>query len=77
MTPFAQLTHRNYLIAAHDALATVVALVASLYLRFQSGDHDQFDDGDDQRGRGKGKQRDRDDHGGQNKRDHERGNRRD
>ena len=44
----------------------------------QSGDHDQFDDGDDgQRGRGKGKQRDRDDHGGQNKRDHERGNRRD
>jgi len=44
----------------------------------QRGDHDQFDDGeDDQRGRGKGKRRDRDDDGGQNKRDHERGNRRD
>src|SRR5215470_5710559 len=38
MTPLSQLTRRNYLIAAHDALATALALVASLYLRFDGGD---------------------------------------
>jgi FlaA1/EpsC-like NDP-sugar epimerase len=35
MTPLSQLTHRNYLIAAHDALATAFALLASFYLRFE------------------------------------------
>jgi hypothetical protein len=38
MTPLSQLTRRNYLIAAHDGLATVVALVASFYLRFDGGE---------------------------------------
>src|SRR5882762_4273976 len=35
MTRLSQLTYRNYLIATHDALATVVALLASFYLRFE------------------------------------------
>src|SRR6266568_8006637 len=35
MTPFSQLTLRNFLIATHDALATAAALVASFYLRFE------------------------------------------
>src|SRR3954468_15622264 len=35
MTRLSQLTYRNYLIAAHDALATAVALLASFYLRFE------------------------------------------
>ena len=38
MTPLSQLTRRNYLIAAHDALATAVALLASFYLRFDGGE---------------------------------------
>src|SRR5689334_22668768 len=38
MTPVTQLTHRNYLIAAHDALATAAALLASCYLRFDGGE---------------------------------------
>src|SRR3954462_1847927 len=37
MTPLSQLTRRNYLIAAHDALATAFALLASFYLRFEGG----------------------------------------
>ena len=32
MTPLSQLTRRNFLIAAHDALATAFALLASFYL---------------------------------------------
>ena len=35
MTPLSQLTFRNFLIAAHDALATAFALLASFYLRFE------------------------------------------
>ena len=35
MTRFSQLTFRNFLIAAHDALATALALLASFYLRFE------------------------------------------
>jgi O-antigen biosynthesis protein WbqV len=35
MTRFSQLTMRNFLIAAHDALATALALFASFYLRFE------------------------------------------
>ena len=35
MTRFSQLTLRNFLIAAHDAVATAVALLASFYLRFE------------------------------------------
>jgi O-antigen biosynthesis protein WbqV len=35
MTRFSQLTRRNFLIAAHDALATAAALLASFYLRFE------------------------------------------
>ncbi len=35
MTRFSQLTFRNFLIAAHDALATALALFASFYLRFE------------------------------------------
>jgi O-antigen biosynthesis protein WbqV len=35
MTRFSNLTSRNLLIAAHDALATALAVVASLYLRFE------------------------------------------
>jgi O-antigen biosynthesis protein WbqV len=38
MTPLSQLTHRNYLIALHDALATAFALLASFYLRFDGGE---------------------------------------
>src|SRR4051812_26047637 len=38
MTPLSQLTHRNYLIAAHDALATGFALLAAFYLRFEGGE---------------------------------------
>src|ERR1700676_5249970 len=35
MTRFSQLTLRNFLIAAHDALATALALLVTLYLRFE------------------------------------------
>ena len=35
MTRLSQLTLRNFLIAAHDALATACALLASFYLRFE------------------------------------------
>ena len=38
MTPLSQLTRRNFLIAAHDALATAFALLASFYLRFEGGE---------------------------------------
>ena len=37
MTRFSQLTLRNFLIAAHDALATAFALFAAFYLRFEGG----------------------------------------
>src|SRR5438552_17004894 len=37
MTRFSQLTSRNYMIAAHDALATAFALFAAFYLRFEGG----------------------------------------
>lgn len=39
MIPFSNLTSRNLLIATHDALATVLALFASFYLRFEGGDY--------------------------------------
>src|SRR5438270_4792080 len=35
MTPLSKLTLRNVLIAAHDALATTLAVLASFYLRFE------------------------------------------
>src|SRR4249919_404157 len=35
MMRLSQLTSRNFLIAAHDALATAAALLASFYLRFE------------------------------------------
>jgi FlaA1/EpsC-like NDP-sugar epimerase len=35
MTPLANLTSRNLLIAIHDALATTIAVLASFYLRFE------------------------------------------
>ena len=35
---FSNLTSRNALIAAHDALATALALFASFYLRFDGGE---------------------------------------
>ena len=38
MTRLSQLTLRNFLIAAHDALATAFALLASFYLRFEGGE---------------------------------------
>ncbi len=38
MTRFSQLTHRNFLIAAHDVAATTLALFAAFYLRFEGGD---------------------------------------
>src|SRR6202022_4504116 len=38
MTRFSQLTLRNFMIAAHDALATALALFASFYLRFEGGE---------------------------------------
>jgi O-antigen biosynthesis protein WbqV len=37
MTRFSQLTLRNFLIAAHDALATAFAFFAAFYLRFEGG----------------------------------------
>jgi len=37
MTPLSQLTHGNFLIATHDALATAMALLASFYLRYDAG----------------------------------------
>ena len=37
MTRFSHLTLRNYLIAAHDVLATACALFAAFYLRFEDG----------------------------------------
>src|SRR5437879_11102650 len=37
MTRFSHLTLRNYLIAAHDALATALALFVAFYLRFEGG----------------------------------------
>ena len=37
MTRFLHLTLRNYLIAAHDVLATAFALFAAFYLRFEDG----------------------------------------
>jgi FlaA1/EpsC-like NDP-sugar epimerase len=39
MTRFSNLTLRNALIATHDALATVVALISSFYLRFEGGEY--------------------------------------
>ena len=38
MTRLSQLTLRNFLIAAHDVLATAFALLASFYLRFEGGE---------------------------------------
>src|SRR4051794_19802801 len=38
MTRFSQLTHRNFLIAVHDVVATTLALFAAFYLRFEGGD---------------------------------------
>ena len=38
MTRLSQLTHRNFLIATHDALATAFALLASFYLRFEGSE---------------------------------------
>src|SRR5882757_8827465 len=35
MTRLSHLTMRNFLIAAHDALVTALALLASFYLRFE------------------------------------------
>src|SRR5258706_16198495 len=35
MMPFPNLTSRNALIAAHDALATALAVLASFYMRFE------------------------------------------
>src|SRR6202158_2148887 len=35
MTPLSNLTSRNLLIATHDALATMLAVLASFYLRFE------------------------------------------
>ena len=37
MTRFSNLTYRNFLIAVHDALATIFAVLASFYLRFEGG----------------------------------------
>lgn len=37
MTPLRSLTHRNILIAVHDALATAIAVLGSFYLRFDGG----------------------------------------
>src|ERR1700723_3981818 len=39
MTRFSNLTLRNALIATHDALATVLALFASFYLRFEGSEY--------------------------------------
>jgi FlaA1/EpsC-like NDP-sugar epimerase len=38
MTRFSNLTHRNLVIAVHDAIATAFAVLASFYLRFEGGD---------------------------------------
>jgi FlaA1/EpsC-like NDP-sugar epimerase len=38
MARFSQMTLRNFIIAAHDAFATAVALFASSYLRFEGGE---------------------------------------
>src|SRR6202790_5041218 len=38
MTRLLNLTHRNLLIAVHDALATTFAVLASFYLRFEGGE---------------------------------------
>src|ERR1700681_4985797 len=35
MTPLSSLTSRNLLIAIHDAIATMLAVLASFYLRFE------------------------------------------
>jgi len=37
MTRFSHLTLRNFLIAAHDVVATAAALFAAFYLRFEGG----------------------------------------
>jgi O-antigen biosynthesis protein WbqV len=37
MTRLSNLTYRNFLIAVHDALATIFAFLASFYLRFEGG----------------------------------------
>jgi FlaA1/EpsC-like NDP-sugar epimerase len=37
MTRLSNLTYRNFLIAVHDALATIFAVLASFYLRFEGG----------------------------------------
>jgi O-antigen biosynthesis protein WbqV len=37
MTRLSDFTVRNYLIAAHDAIATAIALLAAFYLRFEGG----------------------------------------
>src|ERR1700723_843151 len=39
MTRLSNLTLRNALIAAHDALATALAVFASFYLRFEGGEY--------------------------------------
>src|SRR5271168_4035401 len=39
MTRLSSLTSRNALIAAHDALATALALFASFYVRFEGSDY--------------------------------------
>src|SRR3954454_3564528 len=38
MTRLSSLTSRNLLIAAHDVLATALAVLASFYLRFEGGE---------------------------------------
>src|ERR1700752_364858 len=38
MTRFSHLTRRNFLIAFHDALATLLAVLCAFYLRFEGGD---------------------------------------
>ena len=38
MTRFSHLTIRNYVIAAHDVVATALALLAAFYIRFEGGD---------------------------------------
>jgi len=37
MTRFSHLTFRNYVIAAHDVVATALALLAAFYIRFEGG----------------------------------------
>ncbi|MGA7804285.1 MAG: capsular biosynthesis protein, partial [Bradyrhizobium sp.] len=38
MTRFSHLTLRNFLIAAHDVIATALAFIVAFYLRFEGGD---------------------------------------